>query len=264
MEKAKLKEAYNDLAEGLHKWPMWSYFAWNDIKQKYRRSIIGPLWITLSLGVTIVAMGGLFGTLFGQPMREFLPYMAVGMILWSFIQTTITEATMLLPLNEGIIRQIKMPYSMHMMRLVWRNLLLMAHNAVVVVLIFVIFGMMPHWHALFLPLFLLMVIINCLAAAFVIAMICVRFRDVAQIVVVVLQIVFFLTPIVWKKESLSRFQWILDLNPLTHMLNIIRAPLMGMAVPMLSLYVVTGCMVVASLIAFLFFAWKRRMISLWV
>ena len=98
-----------------------------DVKQRYKRSALGPLWLTLSMSVTISAMGFVFGRIFNTPLHDFFPYLAAGIILWGFISVVLSEGCSVFVDSESIIKQIPLPYFTFILRLIWRNLLIFFH-----------------------------------------------------------------------------------------------------------------------------------------
>src|ERR1700722_17558797 len=109
-----------DLREGLLNWRLWSMLGWSDIQQRYRRSAFGPFWITISMAIFIVLLGFIYSKLFHQDIAVYLPYIAMGLITWGFISGTTTEACSAFIENTGIIKQIRLPYSIYTMRMIWR------------------------------------------------------------------------------------------------------------------------------------------------
>jgi ABC-2 type transport system permease protein len=212
--------------------PLWGYLGWQDIKQRYRRSVLGPLWISISMGVIATAMGLLYGTLFGQPLAEFLPYVATGLLIWKFIEGCVLEGSEVFIANEGLIRFLPAPLSLHIYRLVWRQTLFFVHNLVIWVLIVAIFRPPLDWSALIaLPAFVVLVA-NGAWIALLTGIVATRFRDIPPIITSVTQLVFFMTPIIWSYEVLkqtaaaerARF---VELNPVMHFVEILRQPMIG-------------------------------------
>lgn len=137
-----------DLRDGLASRELWLHLGWQDIKQRYRRSVLGPLWIVIATGVTAIAMGLLYGELFGMDIKVFLPYVALGFIFWNFIQSSILDGAEVFSKNEGLIKQLPAPVSVHVYRVVWRALIIFAHNVVIIVVIFLIFPPPLDWTVL--------------------------------------------------------------------------------------------------------------------
>ena len=206
-----------------------TYLAYSDIRQRYRRSSLGPFWITISMGVTIACIGIIFGNLFKSPMSEFLPFLTIGLILWGFIASVLNEATTVFPSSEGIIRQLPIPLFTHILRMMTRNLYILAHNLVVVPIVFFCVGKEINWHFFAcLPGFLIL-LLNLGWMALFLAVICARFRDLTQIIASILQIFFYVTPIIWMPSLLPAREAVMMLgpNPFYHLLTIVRAPLLG-------------------------------------
>ncbi|MDT0550691.1 ABC transporter permease, partial [Streptomyces sp. DSM 41529] len=132
-ESKTMTRAVRDLTEGFSKRELWLHLGWQDIKQRYRRSVLGPFWITIATGTTAVAMGLLYSKLFKLPLEEHLPYVTLGLIIWNLINASILEGADVFIAKEGLIKQLPTPLSVHVYRLVWRQLILFGHNIVIFV-----------------------------------------------------------------------------------------------------------------------------------
>ena len=149
--------ARKDLVAGWRSRELWAHLGWQDIRQRYRRSVLGPIWITISMAVTAVALGILYAGLFGNSLEEQLPYILVGFIVWAFISGCILEGADVFIKNEGLIKHLPAPISVHVYRLVWRQTLLFAHNLIVYVVMLVIFPQPLGWSSLLaVPAFVLL------------------------------------------------------------------------------------------------------------
>ena len=140
-----MSRAWRDLVDGFARRELWAHLGWQDIKQRYRRSVLGPFWITIATGVTAIAMGGLYSKLFHLELSEHLPYVTLGLIIWNLINAAIIEGADVFVHNEGLIKQLPTPLSVHVYRLVWRQVLLFAHNIVIFVVIAIIFPKPWNW-----------------------------------------------------------------------------------------------------------------------
>ncbi|BBY64238.1 galactan export ABC transporter permease subunit Wzm/RfbD [Mycolicibacterium helvum] len=224
--------AWGDLRDGFHKRELWLHLGWQDIKQKYRRSVLGPFWITIATGTTAVAMGGLYSQLFHLKLSEHLPYVTLGLIIWNMINAAILEGSDVFIANEGLIKQLPTPLSVHVYRLVWRQMILFAHNIVIYVVIAIIFPKPWSWADLAAIPALLLIMLNCVWVSFCFGILATRYRDIGPLLFSIVQLLFFMTPIIWNDNTLQQQgagQWakIIELNPLLHYLDILRAPLLG-------------------------------------
>lgn len=200
-----------------------------DIKQRYRRSVIGPLWITLNMALMTGCLGLLYGTLFNMPLETFLPFLATGIIVWNFISTCLTESCGAFINSKNLIYQSSVSYWSHVMRVIWRNVIIFAHNLIIIPILFLIYGSNIDWTVLLaLPGFILLCA-NLFWLCTLFAIVCTRYRDVPQIVQSILQVLFFLTPIMWPPEILTARsgELLIDLNPFYHFVEVIRAPILS-------------------------------------
>jgi len=227
-----LRRAVADMTDGLRRHQLWLHLGWQDIKQRYRRSVLGPLWITIATGTTAVAMGGLYSKLFHLELSEHLPYVTLGLIVWGLLSASILEGAEVFVANEGLIKQLPTALSVHVYRLVWRQALLFAHNIVIYVIIAMIFPKPWSWADLSVIPAMALIMLNCVWAALVFGIIGTRFRDIAPLLNSIVQLLFFMTPIIWNDQTLraqgaGQWRWVVELNPLFHYLDIVRAPLLG-------------------------------------
>ncbi len=242
------------------------FLAYSDIRQRYRRSSLGPFWITISMGVTIACIGVIFGNIFKAPMKEFLPFLSAGLILWGFINSILIEATTVFPMSEGIIRQLPIPLFTHILRMVMRNVYILAHNLIVLPLVFIGVQKAINFDCLLaIPGFFL-VLVNLVWMALIISILCARFRDLTQIIGSVLQIFFYITPIIWMPSLLPNRASVMILgpNPFFHLLSIIRDPLLGTAPSAFSWLFSLAMAMVGWITAIIFFNAYKKRIAYWL
>jgi ABC-type polysaccharide/polyol phosphate export permease len=231
-----------EVAAGFHAWPVWGLMGWDDIRQRYRRSVIGPFWITLSMGIFILVLGVIYSRLFHTELRTFLPYLTVGYVVWGFISAAANDAS-------RIIKQIKLPYSVYVLRVVWRNFIIFLHTIVIYIPMAIIFKIEPKLTMLYEIPGLLLVGVNLIWLTTVIAILSTRYRDILPIVGTVISLAMFATPIMWTIGALGDGKIIAEVNPVYHLIEIARAPLLGMAPEPLSWLVACGMAVVGSVLA---------------
>ncbi len=224
--------AWSDLVDGFGKRELWLHLGWQDIKQRYRRSVLGPIWITIATGATAVAMGLLYSTLFKLELSEFLPYITLGLIIWNLISASILEGAEVFVANEGLIKQLPTPLSVHVYRLVWRQMILFAHNIVIFVVIAIIYPKPWVWKDLAVIPALGLIVLNCIWVSLCFGILSTRYRDIGPLLNSIVQLLFFMTPIIWNESTLQQqgagaYTKIIQLNPLLHYLDIVRAPLLG-------------------------------------
>jgi lipopolysaccharide transport system permease protein len=205
----------------------WVYCGWQDIRLRYRRSLLGPWWLTASMAVTIAVLGLLWSQIFQLSITTYLPFFAIGLVVWTWISTQINEACTGFTQFEHIIKQTRLPYPTYLLRLGIRNTLILAHNAVVIVLVLLVCGTGWHGIAWLSIVGLVLVAVIAVFLSVLVAIFCTRYRDFPPLVGNLLQIAFFLTPILWEPSALRAKAWLAELNPLFHWIEVIRQPLLG-------------------------------------
>jgi len=256
--------AWADWWDGTRRPDIWWTLAWFDIVLRYRRSLLGPLWLTLSMGIMIGGMGPLYSGLFGTELSRFFPHLALGVIFWGFFSNIVTDACHSFVNSAHYLKQGYFPITLFVWRSLSRNIIQFGHQIVLYVPVALWAGISLSWHALlFVPAFLLL-IINAHAVGLVLGLVCTRFRDVTQIVTSMMQMLMFLTPVFWLPENLpGRARYVLW-NPLAQMLDLLRTPLMGGIPDMHHWLAIAGWTVVSVVCASLLFIKYRRRVVYWL
>ena len=259
-----LADIDRDLLAGMRAWPLWAMLGWNDIRQRYRRSVLGPFWITISMAVFITLLGVIYSHIFNIGLKTYLPYLSLGYILWGFISQTTAESFVSFQESERIIRQIRLPYSIYVFRVVWRNFIVVLHTIVIFVPVAIIYDVRPGMTALLAIPGLMLVCINQAWVTLSLAILCTRYRDVQQIVATGIQIMLFATPIIWPVSALGPAVIIANINPLHHLIEVVRAPMLGEVPPVLSWVAVVVCAVAGWTVAILLLRRATRRLVFWL
>lgn len=259
--------AWKDLREGTAKWRIWLMLAWQDIKLRYRRSVLGPFWITLSMAITVYSMGYLYSHLFHTDILTYFPFVVGGMLAWSLISTTTIDLVEIFTQSERMIKQIKLPYSLYVYRTVTRNMLIFLHNILVIVPIYIFFHQTVKINfntLLFIP-DLFFIYINAFSYGMILAMLGGRYRDIGQMVKSLIQVIFFLTPVMWSPSLLPANKvFIIVLNPFYSFVELLRAPLLGTTPTAVNYIMVFSVTVIGAGIAFKMFCRYRARIVYWL
>ncbi len=258
-----LRSAREDFAAGLRLHELWLFLGWRDVKKHYSRSILGPLWLTLSMGVMVAGLGVLYSQIFRQDISTYLPFLAIGFIMWGLISGLINGACEIYSSAAASVRQVRMPLSVYIFQFVWRQFLTFGHNFVIYILVAIIFGIWPGMTGLLFFPALAILLLNGVFAAMILGPLCARFRDIPLIIASVVQVVFFMTPILWSAHMLPDRAVLLSLNPFYHLIEILRDPLLGNPALPENWLACIGMTIVMGAVATLFFARYRARISYW-
>ena len=258
------ERARADLWDGLSQWRLALALARLDLRNRYRGSVLGPIWMSLSTLIMLSGLGLLYGTLFKLELSDYLPHLAVSLIIWQWISTFIIESCSTLINAEGVIRQMRLPYTLHALRVAFRNSLIAAHSLPLIPVVFLIFGQVPGPEA-FLAIFgFLLISINMVAAGLLLGMICARFRDIPSLVANAVQLAFFVSPILWKPELLGDAMVWMAFNPFYALLETIRGPLVEGGGPWLAWVAALVYTILNVMLAGMLFARFRARIAFWV
>lgn len=253
-----------DVALAIKARELWTFLAWQDIRLRYRRSKIGPFWITLSMSIFCLSLGAVYSQLFNADLREYLPFLAVGFVVWALMSGMVNEFPNAFVDSAAYIKDVRVnPFSI-LFRLVTRHLITFLHNALIIVAVFAWFGIFPGWTALWALPGLILVVLNLTAAGVSLSLFGARFRDVAPITQSLVQVLFFITPLTWFPKLLPADAWIVAANPFAHYLDLTRSPLLGETPALQSWAVATLTLLLFGAIAAWLYARKAARIPFWV
>lgn len=257
-------EIINDIKAGWQQHELWRYASIMEMKQRYRRSILGPFWISLSLAIMILSIGILWSQLWNVPIQDYLPYFTVGLLLWTLISAVLTESTQVFIKATPIIKQINLPFSYYIFSLVWKHFTIFCHHMIVYILVILYFKVSLSWSIFLMIPGLMLYFINALWMSSCLAIVCTRYRDVEQIVPSILTILFFMTPIIWKMGWSGKKALFVYLNPVYHYIEILRAPMLGYMPTIENYLVVCGITAFGMLLSFILIGRFRKQISYWL
>jgi homopolymeric O-antigen transport system permease protein len=222
--------AADDLLRGLRKRELWGRLGWLDVRRRYRRTMIGPFWTSITLAIYVLTVGTVGAAIWHQDIYDYIPFLVSGMIVWTLVSSIITDSCGMFIAGQSLFRNIRFEYSILSYALVWRNFLVLLHNFVVYFLaVLVLKPSLLTFTALLAIPGLALVLINGLWVSLLFGIICLRFRDVPPLVSSALQIAMLVTPLFWPADTLTgmkRFVFV-ELNPLYHVVDVVRGPLVG-------------------------------------
>jgi lipopolysaccharide transport system permease protein len=253
-----------DLMSAFKAWPLWTMLGWNDIRQRYRRSTLGPFWITLSMAVFIGVLGVIYSRIFHVDVEVYLPFLTAGYVTWGFISQVINESCGAFQEGERIIKQIRLPYGLYVLRVIWRNFIILLHTIVIFVPVALLFHVSPGLGGFLVIPGLVLLLANLSWIGLTLAILATRFRDMPQIVATGTQILMFATPIMWQASQLSDAYWIAEINPLYHFIELIRAPLLGEEPTLLSWAVALAALVLGWGLSLILLNRASKRIVFWV
>ena len=257
--------AWTDLVSGFAQWDVWTRLGWQEVRRRYRRTVLGPFWATLSIGMFIGGMTFIWAPLFKTDVSSYLPFLASGLVAWAFVTTIIAEGTGIYIGGAGIITQLNFPYSILNFVAVWRNIIVFFHNVIIVVVVVLVLNIRISWETLLLIPGLIIVGMNGIWMTLLLGMVGTRFRDIPPLIGNLIQVMMFVTPIFWFASQLGPTrQHIVTFNFLFHIVDLVRSPLLGTAPSLLSYVVAILGAMVGGAVTFMIYARFRRRIAYWL
>ncbi|MBB4368412.1 ABC-type polysaccharide/polyol phosphate export permease [Bradyrhizobium sp. cir1] len=258
--------AAEDLWLGLFRRELWGRLGWLDVKRRYRRTTIGPFWTSITLAIYTFSVGFVGAALWHQDIFEYLPFLVSGMVVWMLVSSIAMESCNMFIAGQALFRNIRFEYSILAYALVWRNVLVLLHNFVVYFLVVV--ALKPSLLSFTLLLVfpgLALVILNAVWISLFLGLVCLRFRDVPQLVSSAIQISMLITPLFWPAGTVTGMRRILfvESNPLYHVLDVVRAPLVGRVPGAISYAVMIIMCIGGWWLTYAMFKRFRRRIAYW-
>jgi len=256
--------ALGDIGAGLRYHELWIHQGWVSVVGQYRRTWLGPLWHTLSLAAFICVMGVIWSKMLGTDMVAYFKHVTTGLIVWTLISGGITGAPSVFLVNKNTVLSIRFPYSAFIFAHVWRQLLVFGHHLLVWVILVATVGPPLTVDTLFVVPGIALILVNLFWLSLLLATLAQRLPDIGAAIGPVMQIMLFGTPVLWKPDLLGpELQRIAELNPLYHLLQIVRLPLLGEAPLETSWFFAAGLAAVGGLITLFIFGAVRDRIVYW-
>lgn len=246
--KPETERTIRDVARSVGLWHIWIRLGMQDVRLKFRRSAVGVGWIFVNLAVLVSSIGFIYANLLGQDTREFIPYLTIGMILWGYLTSSIVDGGNAFVNSEGYIKQISLPIYVYIFRFFVSISMTTLIAMLAYVAVAVIYSVPLSAGTLFALPGLLMVMTASLLLVTIFAHLNARFRDIAHMASVGMQVLFYVTPVIFPAELLRQradLSFVVNLNPMYHLLEVVRRPLLGGAPAEAASYAAAGAVLVA-------------------
>ena len=261
-----LSDGLNDILNSFSYMKLSLSLAWQDVRIRYSRSVLGPFWLTISMALNITTMYVVFVQIYNTPVSEFLPFLGVGIVVWSFISITIMESCSAFISSDVMIKEFNIPLFVYILRVIFRNIIIFMHNLTIIPVAFFLVGKTIGPYIILCPLSLLLISLNLSWLGLLLAMICTRYRDLPQIINSLLQVLFYITPIIWMPALIKgrAIIYLIDWNPLYYVIESFRGALIGGNVLLQSFVFLSVSAFFGWIIAFVTYGKFRRSIVYWL
>lgn len=206
------------------------FFSWRDIKVRYKQTMIGVMWAVLQPFINMIVFTVFFGKLAGIP-SDNVPYpifVFTGLLFWQFFSDSLSETSNALVANKAIITKVYFPRLIAPISSVITKFIDFSIASVVLVGLMIYYGFAPHMSGLFiLPVLLVISFMVSLGLGLFLSALNVKYRDVRYALPFFIQILLFVTPVIYPASIAGKYSWILALNPMTGVIQTARAALLG-------------------------------------
>lgn len=257
-------DAALDFGAGLRQWRTSWKLALQDIELRYKRSLLGPFWISASLIATMLALAFVFSSVFQQEFADYIAWLGAGLLAWQLITTLTHDSSSSIMEHAGLLQNVRLPLTVIAGRIAIRSGIVYGHNAIAVLATLFAFGHRFDSVALMAVPGALAILAFGFLLCFAIGPLCARFRDIPLVIQNMMQVIFFLTPIFWMPSAAANRPMFVHANPFYHMVQLVRAPMLGAAPEPLNWHVTLWCIAGTALLAIVSLTLTRRRLNLWL
>lgn len=194
-----------------------------EIRGKYKNSFLGVLWSFLNPLLQIVVYAIVFQMILKNPQEDYAIFICCGLIPWTFFSSAITRSAFTMVENGNILKKVYFPREILPISIVTSEAVNFLISTIIIIAFVIFGGLGISKYVVFYPLILLAQYLLLIANSFIISSISVYIRDLQHLIGVALQLLFYATPIVYSADTIpSNFQWVLNINPMTYIINAYR------------------------------------------
>ncbi len=259
-----LRRGHSDLVLAWQRLGTAAYFAWGEIRSRYSRSVLGPLWLLLNTSVSIACLSLVYSLLLHQDPAQMVPLITVGLVVWQWMAACVGEASSTFTRNAHFIRNIPGPLSSFLLVLLLRQAMIFAHHLIVILVVFALFPPTWGWSQLLVVPGLALVVANLAWVCLVLAITGARFRDLEHTVAALMPLLFLISPVIYRPDLLAGSQWLVWVNPFSYLIALIRDPLLGAQPPSFVLLAAASTAVIGGAAATLLLGRFRNQVPFWV
>ncbi|MCP2669699.1 ABC transporter permease [Maricaulaceae bacterium EIL42A08] len=262
---ASLSAALRDIFQAVLRWRLWMAFAIEDLRQTYRRSLLGVLWISFGFAIFVAVKIFIFGTMLDRANDQYYSaYLMIGFYIWFYVSSSITSGTGVFINSEGWIRNDPIELPVFVFQNVVRHAFDLLMTGLVVVIGMVYLGLGASAYTFMVLPALLALLVNALWVNLLLGVLCLRFRDLVHLINAIIRVMFFMTPIFWLPEQLpARAMELLYWNPFAHFIWIFRTPIIDQQFALDSWIYVSVLTIIGWIAAILAYAITRRRLVFW-
>jgi ABC-type polysaccharide/polyol phosphate export permease len=234
------KLAVDETIHGLRYRPLWLALAWEDLRQRYRRTLLGASWAVISFAIFCGVKIAIFSQFTARGTSNFSSYVILGFFAWQFIAAIITEGCSAFSSSRAYIRGSPLPITIYIFQAIARISYLSAYCGVAAIVLIVIVGQRFEISSLTVFPAVALYLLTAFPAVMILATFSTLFPDAEQLIKTAMRMIFFLTPIVWVPGQNAFLSKVAAYNPFTHYVAVMRTPIVEGFIPWDSWAIVTA------------------------
>jgi ABC-type polysaccharide/polyol phosphate export permease len=235
-----------DIADSLRHSRIWLSLALDDVASKYRRTILGPLWIVLVQSAVIVGIYLLRNSISPSVVGNFLLFLSASLPIWGLVSGMTSDGTAALARSKGLIESYPLPMTVYLFRSIAQNVLIFGHTILVFAVVSVFYGAVPGPSIILFPFGLIIVLVFGLGMHLLLAPLSARFQDVSPALGSFMTVAYIMSPVFWVVVPEQREMILVKYNPFYYLLEVMRGPLLNDPPPA-SFYAVATLIAVTAL-----------------
>lgn len=260
--KPKKTFSWNDIRELWEYRGLMYFFTWRDLKVRYKQTAVGIAWAIFQPFITMVVFSIFFGRLAKMP-SDGIPYpifVYTGLLIWQFFSSALSDTANSLVANQSIITKVYFPRLVLPIASVLTKFVDFAVATVILIGMMVYYGFTPNLIGLLiLPLLIIISFLAATGGGLFLAAVNVKYRDVRYVLPFFIQLLLFVTPVIYPASIAGKYSWILALNPMTGVIKAAHAAILGNApVNWTLLGLSAGASIVAFIIGVIVFKKTER------
>ncbi len=263
---ALLPKSFQALVKApLQRIPMWTQLAWIEVVQSYRRTLLGPLWITLNLVIFTFAMTLVYGALFSIPTKEYAAFLTCGMIGWVWVGALLTDVGNTFINYAGFIKSTPATKSLFIWTTVAKMLITLCHHMLVWIGLVLLGIINLSVYSLFIVPAVVVVFLFSIPVTAVASILFVRYRDTQRFLTSIIVVLMMITPIFWQANMISGWRRsFIHLNPIYYLVEFLRAPLLGQREDPVVLLVMLAMLLLAWIFGAYFYQRYEKYVVFWL
>jgi lipopolysaccharide transport system permease protein len=235
------------------------------LRERFARSKFGQAWLTISNFGLILVTGIVWSLIWKMEIDEYLPYVGVGHVIYLFISQTLNESSGIFIADARYYLNERTPFFLSIFSHIYRSSIIFLHNLPIIIIL-VVWSKAANFDVniyFFLTFFLLVVFL--IFWCYVIAALCVRFRDLIQLFGLLFQLLFLITPVMWKLTFVpEKYRFYFLINPLASFLEIMRNNLIGISVNSYAYITIAVWTLIGILLASIIYKYFDKKIIFWI